>query len=773
MTTRYVDLNCSNAIKRNETNNRYTYKLNQGLELPTGTSVEVQNSLINLQGITGQSIEIEEDIEETILFQYYSLDSSIQAPVVDVGDPAKVLSYNTLVDVRVTLNSELTQPQQLAEQDGGGAYTGTALTYTPENQTNFGFTENIMPMVGVMEIGDDVNPALKNFYLIPMCGEADIRIPKGIYSVNSLSDLISDQINMVQNPDKGKSVESLYEQQRNAGKYKGIVTNNTTNRLIQTMRTDFWDKFLQGSTDADAVISNLNQMPTGDEGNPRVLNKNDADVVAGMAVLPNFNREIMKMAKTNEYEHFANVESPVLINNAFRNTASGGNQGSRRYGSGFVANNGDTDAGFPLGIVTNTYNLFQYGMVVGTTGFNLSYDSDRSGFSFDKLHEPRRIPTHDKRGNALSNPSQECCYTKRVPRKPEIVEGVNPYPGLSQEQIDILANGANALVQRFSGIMIYNFAYKTAKKLANPKSPAMTKGQNTDESDKFYNFDEFFTDDKEAREAWQKTLWARLGFSYDQLVNKDNFETQNQFNVKQYLNGVTTRADVDTSLLPFCSTLFQQYGKAGHTHSGDQAFDLPALPSIQLFNLLDCNVPFTPYNNNLKDADKGFIPNVYSYEASFYDFAVMIPVQVSGRKLVADALPILSKNGYMLVLSNVVDQNDYAAHQSELGIIDLVPKSSLSNQDFIADRNFIQHIISNPKTLNSIDIAIVNPDLTDVVLEPDSTILLKITTPLQKPTILLAQAELQEAETDVEQTLTAVTNQGVSDKLNNQSKKQN
>ena len=102
-----------------------------------------------------------------------------------------------------------------------------------------------------------------------------------------------------------------------------------------------------------------------------------------------------------------------------------------------------------------------------------------------------------------------------------------------------------------------------------------------------------------------------------------------------------------------------------------------------------------------------------------------------------------------------------------------MPKSSLSNQDFIADRNFIQHIISNPKTLNSIDIAIVNPDLTDVVLEPDSTILLKITTPLQKPTILLAQAELQEAETDVEQTLTAVTNQGVSDKLNNQSKKQN
>ena len=35
------------------------------IELPTGTEIGLQSSIINLQGITGASIEITEDIEET------------------------------------------------------------------------------------------------------------------------------------------------------------------------------------------------------------------------------------------------------------------------------------------------------------------------------------------------------------------------------------------------------------------------------------------------------------------------------------------------------------------------------------------------------------------------------------------------------------------------------------------------------------------------------------------------------------------------------------
>ena len=129
----------------------------------------------------------------------------------------------------------------------------------------------------------------------------------------------------------------------------------------------------------------------------------------------------------------------------------------------------------------------------------------------------------------------------------------------------------------------------------------------------------------------------------------------------------------------------------------------------------------------------------------------MIPVQTSGKELKADSLPVLSQSGYMLVLTDLVNQDDYAGKQSELGIIDMIPKSSLSNQDFIADRNFITHTLSNPKSINSVSVAIVNPDLTDIALEPNSTILLKLVSPVQKPTVLLAETDINIAQQQIQQ----------------------
>ena len=89
MSVRYIDANCLNAVERNETNNRWKYKINEGIEIPTGSEISVANSLINLSGITGQSIEIEADYEETILFNYYISDSTYQVPAAVVGKPGK------------------------------------------------------------------------------------------------------------------------------------------------------------------------------------------------------------------------------------------------------------------------------------------------------------------------------------------------------------------------------------------------------------------------------------------------------------------------------------------------------------------------------------------------------------------------------------------------------------------------------------------------------------------------------------------------------------
>ena len=129
----------------------------------------------------------------------------------------------------------------------------------------------------------------------------------------------------------------------------------------------------------------------------------------------------------------------------------------------------------------------------------------------------------------------------------------------------------------------------------------------------------------------------------------------------------------------------------------------------------------------------------------------MFPVQTTGLDIVASNLPRLSINGYMLVLSDIINQNDQAGKTQELGILDVIPKSSLSNQDFIANRNNLIHILSNPKTVNEIVINVVNPDLTDVPLQPNSSILLKITKPLEKPTIVMANSETEFAENEIKQ----------------------
>ena len=72
MATSYIDINAQNSRLERNTNNVFEYELPEAITLPAGSQISVENAMINLQGITGASIEITETIEETILFQYYN-----------------------------------------------------------------------------------------------------------------------------------------------------------------------------------------------------------------------------------------------------------------------------------------------------------------------------------------------------------------------------------------------------------------------------------------------------------------------------------------------------------------------------------------------------------------------------------------------------------------------------------------------------------------------------------------------------------------------------
>jgi len=751
MATRYIDLNASNSLQINETNNRYRVKLNQTEELPAGTQVEVQSSLVNLQGITGQSIEFEKDFEETIMFNYYAVDTTYPTPALSIGNPADITSFDIYPDMRYNFNPTLFAPFQFSD------------AVIPSNGGNFkfyetfpfGFTENIMPLCGTCFIrNNQANesaggaPTDADRYLVPLCGKADIKIPKGIYSVASLGELITEQINATVGTD---DQINFYDRRKVAGTYKGNLVNNTTNRMVGTTDISLMNIYVSGGNYPTQFVPDI------PDGVPRALGVDDNTAFGAIAVRPEHMNDIFFQAKNNIYNTTV-LPDTAKVDQCFRAGAlnPGGNL---RYGFTFQSTNAENED-------FNQYNVFTNGTGVGTTGMKISYDSEKSGFSISHLHEPRRIPTTDRRGNQMSNPSAECVYSKRVyqPLADFTQTGITPvavnyYEDVNADNQALAYRTLNAVMQRYTGIQVYNWGFKTA--LAQGDVDALNvSGYNTKNPNNkdFWNFNDFFSTPELAKKAWEETLWFRLGFTYDQLCNPDNYLNQEEFDNPQQIQGTTTGADIDSSIIPFISTNYNDYGEnqpTGATPTKDQFQLLPNVNTVQLFNLLDVNVPRNIYNNN-KNLTVGSPPTpipacITPYIGSFYNYAVMFPVQTTGLDIVAANLPRLSINGYMLVLSDIINQNDQAGKTQELGILDVIPKSSLSNQDFIANRNNLIHILSNPKTVNEIVINIVNPDLTDVLLQPNSSILLKITKPLEKPTIVMANSETEFAESEIKQ----------------------
>ena len=92
-----------------------------------------------------------------------------------------------------------------------------------------------------------------------------------------------------------------------------------------------------------------------------------------------------------------------------------------------------------------------------------------------------------------------------------------------------------------------------------------------------------------------------------------------------------------SSIIPFISTNYNDYGIAQPPNAkpqGDQSQVLPSVSTVQLFNLLDVNVPALKYNNNtkLKNKEGKEVPIAVSqYIGSFYDYAVMFSSPIKWR----------------------------------------------------------------------------------------------------------------------------------------------
>jgi hypothetical protein len=421
------------------------------------------------------------------------------------------------------------------------------------------------------------------------------------------------------------------------------------------------------------------------------------------------------------------------------------------------------------------YNNTSKGVSVGASQFTLDYDTEKNGFSMNYLHTPRFIPSFDQYGGKFENPGNEGVFMRRAvginsPKQ-------NTFYNTAKASSENIYQMANRPMTQTTGIQVLNWAHLTTKKYGDRPD---LDGTNTAELsrlteeelngiNRFRTYDEWFSEKEDAKKTWEKTLWARLGFTYDDLQNPEFFEdnltpsTVNSVDFTSQMNeGFTTDQDLDTSSITTISTQYNALSHAGSKGSteippGGTVAINANISEVQAFNTQDVNMPFFPYNNN---ASRGTVC-VFPFKGSLFGGATMFPVVSKGKSVVASALPILSNDGYIMITSDLVELDDVVKGGQYLGLLDLIPKSNLSNQDYISDRNQMVHTLSNPKVLDDITINIIDSNLKDIALRPNSTVLLKILFPMPKPTIVLASQLYNEMEQQVIQTAMASAKQGL------------
>ena len=158
------------------------------------------------------------------------------------------------------------------------------------------------------------------------------------------------------------------------------------------------------------------------------------------------------------------------------------------------------------------------------------------------------------------------------------------------------------------------------------------------------------------------------------------------------------------------------------------------ISGVSMYNTLNYATP-SSYLGQAGTNMVGMYANTLFSETATYPTIIS---DVGG--VIASRLPTLSKHPYYLITTDLCDNyKDNVKKGDVLPLIGIVPKTSLSNQDFITAENQITQVISQDKVVNKVHIKVLNPDLTAPTFDENSSVLIKITLPNKTPLSLLEQ----------------------------------
>ena len=384
---------------------------------------------------------------------------------------------------------------------------------------------------------------------------------------------------------------------------------------------------------------------------------------------------------------------------------------------------------------------------VGTHSFELSYGKNRATrFSLNNLHEPSKIGSINPDGTA-NNFSGQQATKYNIPSDDFLL---TKYP-----------------IEASSGIMVTNFCsgsikntdmYKKLKKeLDDIPDKSSRKFLLKEYELKTKKFHEFFENDRDAKDAYKNTLWARLGFEYNQLGDiSNNIDTINTLNqrvmtkasagYKKYidlmktdkyppmgshkLKGLITHNAFDFSDIQSCANM----GSLPLEENGN----IINMYSQRSFAKMSNVVAQISMTNPISTLGEGKQSN----GAATVTFGNNFSVLCDSQSFDASALPNLNNgNSYYLIHSNVIKPNGLDSNSETMNLLGVMSKQNSSN-DTIYSVDGIPNINTEEKILTQLEIQIKNPDgsvVPDSVIGKNSGFVLMIEKAIRPKLVNMAQ----------------------------------
>lgn len=680
----YIDSNRNNARKKSDAvKNEWTTQFEDGLFIPKGTRIEIPQAQINYQGLQGGSIEILEEVDVSMNVCFYITDTDFNIPFEkpQLNPAGKYDGLQVLYDSAYVVNAAQTR---ISPASFGSLPNPNVLA-----DGYYGYTEAPVFACYFDQFG----------YLSPWTKTVNFTIPPGIYGISQMSQLIQDQINGVRNLELGEKSQFQLNLENSTNDNfipGGLVLEANAFKFIETIAagsfSDFNDILLQ------ATPAELYQLTYVEKKIIYVDNSTFTQLL-----------NVMKTDGTNQKPQFTGA---FIVSNRYVGTVQNlqNNDGYYQDPAHPGFNVYDPNLVPPDQLLFYSYRPLARPYYLGTTDFMLVWDADNSGFSMKFLHSPRRIPTYDRFGDVLSDAGKIVSFIREPIKQLTSVDTV----GLAPDAIQKIASNLRAPLSRNSGVCIFNADFTTATKLSDKQ---ITPG---DKRIFLYQWNDFFTNIDVAKIAWEKTIWARLGFGYDQFNNPEYFEDVKMLDRDLgEIYGITTNNQIDSSIQNTIATLYcpiQETGTKNPVNWNQQITNQVKLYDLQPIN--QSSYPLIAANNQ-----------VFSY--SLYDAAILYPIITDSKPIIAYGLPKLSQFGYFIITSDIIDsQTDILKENQNIPLLAMIPKTNLSSQDFITAGSPVYHITSNDKIINSITIKILHPDLTPPPgLGDGSSVLIQLTLP--------------------------------------------